>query len=265
MLQYEQNVGQTKAVDRKERIDHMITTIKQQIIVIGGGGFDKWGTYCPDNLPIERYILEQTGKARPKICFLPTASGDSLQYIVHFYQEFSKLNCQPTHLSILQPPTADLESYLLENDALYVGGGNTKNMLALWKEWGIDSCLRKAWKRGIVLSGISAGSICWFDEGLTDSIPGLLTQIKTLDFLKGSNCPHYDTEPNRRPVYHKLMLEDKITAGIAIDDNVAVHYVDGKIINIVKTTPQANAYRVFKDGGKIWEEKIELGKQFKTT
>ena len=131
--------------------------MKQQIISIGGGGFSKWGIYSEEDVELSRYFLQQTGKTLPSVCFLPTASADSAIYIVNFYDEFTKLPCQPSHLSLFSPPVADIESYLLEKDAIYVGGGNTKNMLALWKEWSIDKILQKALKKGVVLGGISAG------------------------------------------------------------------------------------------------------------
>ncbi|TES55669.1 hypothetical protein E2L07_07035 [Halalkalibacterium halodurans] len=137
----------------------------KQIIALGGGGF----SMEPENPLLDTYILDQCTKANPKICFIPTASGDSEHYITKFYDFFGKQDCQPSHLSLFRPPTRDLESYLLDKEILYVGGGNTKNLLILWKEWGLDSILRKAWKEGILLAGISAGSICWFEEGGTDS------------------------------------------------------------------------------------------------
>ncbi len=229
---------------------------KRQIIAIGGGGFNKNGKSLSDNISLEQYILNQTNNKNPKICFIPTASGESQAYIVNFYQEFSKLTCKPSHLSLFKPPTADLASFILEHDAIFVGGGNTKSMLALWKEWGIDQYLRKAWEHGIVLAGVSAGSICWFEQGITDSIPGNLTVINALGFLEGSNCPHYDEEKERKPAYHRFMREDKISAGIAIDDNVAVHFVNNKIFKIIKSNPHAHAYHVVKEDGIIQEKQL---------
>lgn len=232
--------------------------IKKQIIAIGGGGFRKSGEFSSDNISIEQYFLNQTVKDKPKVCFIPTASGESQTYIVNFYQEFLKLNCQPTHLSLFNPITADLESFILEQDAIYVGGGNTKSMIALWKEWNLDKYLKKALDSGIVLGGLSAGSICWFEQGVTDSIPGDLTALNALGFLPGSNCPHYDGEAERRPAYHRLLLENQLSDGIAIDDNVAVHFVNGKIVKIVKTNPKGNAYKVSKIDNKIKEEIINI-------
>lgn len=130
----------------------------KQIIALGGGGF----SMEPENPLLDLYVLKQSGKHNPKICFIPTASGDADNYIARFYEFFGKQNCKPSHLSLFKPQTRDLESYLIEKDIIYVGGGNTRNLLALWREWGLDLIMMKAWEQGTVLAGISAGSICSF-------------------------------------------------------------------------------------------------------
>lgn len=191
------------------------------IIALGSGGF----SMEPDNPLLDLYILKQAKKTTPKICFIPTASGDSDHYISRYYNFFHKQNCKLSHLSLFKPPTRDLEGFILEKDIIYVGGGNTRNLLVLWKKWGLDNILRKAWNQGIVLDGISVGSICWFEEGVTDSFGEGLESIRYLGFLKGSNCPHYDGESDRRPSYHKLIYSGDIQAGIAADDGVAIHYI----------------------------------------
>jgi dipeptidase E len=224
----------------------------RQIIALGGGGF----SMEPENTLLDTYILKQSGKENPKICFIPTASGDSEDYIQRFYSFFQKQNCKPSHLSLFRPPTRDLESYILEKDIIYVGGGNTKNLLALWKDWGLDTILRKAWNHGILLAGISAGSICWFEEGVTDSYGEGLEPLKCLDFLKGSNCPHYDGEAERRPAYQNLIGTKKIQAGIAADDGVAIHYIDQEISNIVSSRPTSKAYRVSYEN-KVVETELQ--------
>src|SRR5262245_2380311 len=175
----------------------------KQIIAMGGGGF----SMEPDNLALDRYVLEQTRKPRPRVCFVPTASGDSLDYINRFYASFQTLDCEPSYLAVFSGPTGSWRDYILEQDVIYVGGGTTRNLLAVWREWGLDEILREAWARGIVLTGISAGSICWFEDGITHSIPGSLTPLRCLGFLKGSNCPHYDGEADRRPAFHRLLRE----------------------------------------------------------
>ncbi|MDP4163963.1 MAG: Type 1 glutamine amidotransferase-like domain-containing protein [Bacillota bacterium] len=224
----------------------------RQIIALGGGGF----SMEPDNPLLDLYILKQSKKTNPKICFLPTASGDSENYISRFYEFFGKQNCLPSHLSLFKPPTRDLESFILDKDIIYVGGGNTKNLLVLWKEWGLDKILRKAWNEGVVLAGISAGSICWFEEGVTDSFGDGLDSIKCLGFLDGSNCPHYDGESDRRPSYQNLIKTGGIQPGVAADDGVALHYIDQNISNIVSSRPYAKAYKVSLDN-KVIEEEIQ--------
>ncbi|MGE7794264.1 Type 1 glutamine amidotransferase-like domain-containing protein [Lysinibacillus fusiformis] len=212
----------------------------RQIIALGGGGF----SMEPDNPLLDLYILKQAKKANPQICFIPTASGDSENYISRYYNFFDQQDCKPFHLSLFEPPTRDLESFILEKDIVYVGGGNTKNLLALWKEWGLDNILRKAWNQGVILAGLSAGSICWFEEGVTDSYGDGLEPIKCLGFLKGSNCPHYDGEIERRSTYHKLIESNKIQSGVATDDGVALHYKEQGISKIVSSRPKAKAYSV---------------------
>lgn len=224
----------------------------RQIIAMGGGGF----SMEPDNPLLDRYILKEAKTANPKICFLPTASGDSEQYISRFYSFFNDQNCDPSHLSLFNPPSRDLESFVLEKDILYVGGGNTKNLLALWKEWGLDSILRKAWEEGVILAGLSAGAICWFEQGVTDSYGDGLEPINCLGFLKGSNCPHYDGETERRPAYHKLMETNKLHSGIALDDGVAIHYKEQEIHKIVSSRPNAKAYSVSLEKG-ITERELQ--------
>jgi dipeptidase E len=213
----------------------------KQIVAMGGGGF----SVEPDNLALDKYVLEQTGKPTPSVCFLPTASGDAPDYIVKFYTAFTTLQCSPSHLSLLWPPAFDLRSYLLEKDVIYVDGGQTRNMLALWREWGLDNVLREAWEAGVVLTGLSAGGICWFEEGLSDSvIPGKLARMVCLGLLPGSFCPHYDTEGERRPVYHRLVASEGILPGYGVGDGAALHFVGMELKRVVASRPDATAYRV---------------------
>ena len=218
---------------------------------MGGGGF----SMEPDNLLLDEYFISQTGKRRPAVCFVPTASGDADGYIVGFYSFFGKLPCQATHLSLFRPPEK-LESFILSQDAIYIGGGNTKSMLALWREWGLDRILHKAWRRGLILGGVSAGSICWFEKGLTDSFPGRLAVLPCLGLLKGSNCPHYDGEPRRRPAYQRLIKGGKIMDGLAADDGVALHFIGRKLAHVVSSRPDVAAFRVKRTENGVEETKI---------
>src|ERR671917_810995 len=141
-----------------------------------------------DNLLLVKYFLQQTGRKKPKVLYVGTATGDAESGRLRFYAGFSQFDCKPSHLSFFARTPRDLESFVLEQDAIFVGGGNTRSMLAVWRDWGFDACLRMAWERGVVLGGGSAGSICWFDYGVTDSIAGPLTPLPCLGFLAGSNC-----------------------------------------------------------------------------
>ncbi|WP_409276177.1 Type 1 glutamine amidotransferase-like domain-containing protein [Neobacillus sp. SCS-31] len=224
----------------------------RQIIAMGGGGF----SMEPENLLLDKYILNQAKKDLPKVCFAPTASGDQTNYIERFYKAFKTLPCQPSHLSLFEPEYPDIESYILEQDVIYVGGGNTRNMLVLWKEWGLDHYLKKAYKNGVILAGLSAGSICWFEEGLTDPLNAPLYKLDGLGFLKGSNCPHYDGENKRKPSYHKLILEGKIKEGYAVDDGVALHFINETLSSSVSSRPKAKAYFVKCIDSEIIENEV---------
>jgi dipeptidase E len=225
----------------------------RQIIAMGGGGF----SMEPENPLLDLYILGRSEKQTPKVCFVPTASGDADNYITRFYTAFERHECTPSHLSLFSPPTRDLEAYVMDKDIIYVGGGNTKNLLALWKEWGLDIVLRKAWQQGKIMAGVSAGSICWFEEGVTDSFGSGLEPIKTLGFLKGSNCPHYDGEEERRPAYRRLVGSGRIPGGYAADDGAALHYIDEELVKAVSSRSKAKAYHVCKTEGKVRETVVE--------
>ena len=215
----------------------------RRIVAIGGCAM---ADSTPDT-PLYRYLISLTGKTRPEVCFIPTASGENKDHIIAFYQQFTGLGCSVRHLTFFNPPVADLRGYLLACDLIFVGGGNTKSMLALWREWGVDAILREAWERGIVLSGVSAGSICWFEQGITDSIPGPLTPLPCLGFLKGSDCPHFDGEPERRPTFHRMLTTDEIMPGYAADDHAALVFEGDTLARVVATTPTARAYHLSRD------------------
>lgn len=225
----------------------------QQIIAMGGGGF----SMEPDNLALDRYVIAQTGKTRPSVCFLSQASGEAQLYIINFYKAFNQLDCRASHLSLFNPHTADLEGYLMAQDIIYVGGGNTKSMLALWREWGLDVILRKAGDNGTLLAGISAGAICWFEECTTDSIPGDLTVLKAMGYLSGSCTPHYDGEAQRRPTVARVIGSGAMMAGYAFDDSAAGHFVDGKLKTCVSSKPNAKGYYVEAVNGEAVETMLE--------
>ena len=187
-------------------------------MALGGGGFSE----DPQGGALDDYVLDATGRARPRVCFLATAGGDNSSYIVKFYGAFSTRACTPSHLALFNRTVDDARAVLLNQDVIYVGGGNTVNMLAVWRAHGIDGILREAWERGIVLAGLCAGSMCWFEGGVTASFGTRLAPLADgLGLLPGSNCPHYGA---RREAY-TAALRDGLAPGLAAEDGVALHFV----------------------------------------
>jgi peptidase E len=212
--------------------------MERQIVALGGGGFSD-----REDAPLDDFVLGLAGPARPRICFLPTASAESADYSVAFYEAFRE-RAEPAHLELFGRPRPDIRDFLLAHDVLYVGGGNTANMLAIWSVHGVDAILREAWERGIVLAGTSAGSICWFEAGVTDSFGDELAPLRCLGFLAGSNCPHYDSEPQRRPTYRRLVEAGELPPGLAAEDGVGLHFVGPELAEAVTARPNAGAFRV---------------------
>lgn len=234
--------------------------MKRQIIAIGGAAL----TPELDNLLLLDYFVKQTGKRKPKVCFIGTAHGDAEAGRLRFYAGMSQFNCTPTHLPLFARTPRDLASFVLEQHAILVGGGNTRSMLAVWRDWGLDAHLRTAWQHGVVLGGWSAGSICWFEQGITDSIAGPLTTLDCLGFLPGSNCPHYDSEALRRPTYRRLVAAGKIAAGYAADDGVALHFINDRLVRAVSNRPRARGWRLSRSGKRTVERALPtpyLGKR----
>lgn len=218
----------------------------RQIIAMGGGGF----SMEPDNPLLDQFVLDQTGLARPRVCFLPHASDDTLRYIHNFFQAFTRLECRPSSLSLFSPHTSDIRGFLLEQDVIYVGGGNTKSMLALWREWSLDAMLREAWEKGVVLAGISAGANCWFEACSTDSFGnGSLRPLKCLGLLAGGFCPHYDGEAQRRPTLNAMVGAGELPDSWACDDGAALHFIGDEMREAVSSRASARAYRVAMRAG----------------
>jgi dipeptidase E len=202
--------------------------MSKQIIAIGGGGF--FNEKC--KLKIEKYLLKQTKKKRPKVCLLPQARNEARDYIVKFYDVFTKLGAEPSWVSLFGRVENTWKKHLLEQDLIYVGGGNTKSMIALWKAWEMDKILYEAYNKGIILSGSSAGGICWFEQGITDSV-WPLGIVDGLGFLKGSYCPHFETETERQEVYRNHVKNKTIKPGIASDEETACHFINGKLHQVI--------------------------------
>jgi len=194
------------------------------------------------------FLLELSGRARPRVCYLPTASGDDPGHIVGFYDRVLRLACDPFHIELFGKPERPVER-VATADVVLVGGGNTANMLALWRLHGLDGALRDAWERGAVLAGRSAGANCWFEGSVTDSFgPQLEPLADGLGLLAGSFCPHYDGEELRRPVYTRLVADHALAPGIACDDFAAVLYDGTELIEVVALHAGAQAYRVSPAG-----------------
>jgi len=227
---------------------------QRQIIAMGGSGF----LTDEQTRALDRYVINQARAKKPAVCFIPTANGDADASLLRFYTLFSQLPCKASHLVFFRRTPQNLRSLLLDQDVIYVGGGNTRSMLAVWREWGLLEILREAWESGIVLAGRSAGAICWFEQGVTDSVAEALLPLDCLGFLPGSCCPHYDGEADRRPSYHRLLLNKKIPPGIAIDDGVGVHFRGTKPYRVVSPRAKARAYRVQANDGAIQEEPLPV-------
>jgi dipeptidase E len=220
-------------------------------ILIAGGGF---GT------AFLRYMASLTGKPRPRMCYLPTASADSPAGIISWYRNAAPLNVEPfvqESFIASNRQTSGWDEVLLSMDAIVASGGNTLNQQAIWKAQGIDVVLRQAWDRGIVLGGASAGSLCWFEEGTTDSRPKELSAVQCLGFLEGSHSPHYDREPGRRPLYQKLIGSGQMKPGYACDNDAGIYFEDNTVKRVVATRKDAKVYYVSVINGEVVEKVME--------
>ena len=211
----------------------------KHIIAIGGGGF----THQASALKLEKYLLAQTTVPTPKVCFLPQASKEDPHYVIKFLEAFQSLGAIPSWVSLFGRVEDTWKQKLLNADLIYVGGGNTKSMIALWKAWGVDEILREAYQKGTVLAGVSAGAICWFEQGITDSV-WPLGVVEGLGILEGSFCPHYDSEPERPPVYREKIATGTIKPGIALEDFTAAHYIDNQLHAIISTSQNGKAFKL---------------------
>jgi peptidase E len=200
------------------------------------------------HLSLTRYVLDLAGRPRPKILFVPTASGDDPASLLTFYQAMAGVECEPAHLALFNRTVDDIEGLIRSQDVVVVGGGNTANMLAIWRLHRVEDALRSAYRNGTILTGWSAGCICWFEAGITDSFTPELGPLRDgVGLLKGSACPHYDSEERRRPVYTREIAAG-LPPGIALEDAVAAFYEDEKLVEIVSGRPGGRAFRVDASG-----------------
>jgi peptidase E len=205
---------------------------------MGGGGF-----MADPRSPLDDFMLSLASLERPRVCLVPTPSGDADRVIAAFFEALSARNCEPSCLRLFGVPERAAER-LAETDVIYVSGGNTANALAVWRLHGIDVALREAWERGAVLGGVSAGANCWFESCVTDSFALELGPLHDgLGLLAGSFCPHYDGEELRRPAYRAL-VDDAFAPGYAADDGAAFHFVGPELREVVTSHADASGYRV---------------------
>tara|TARA_Y100001968_G_C19441874_1_gene762982 strand:+ start:1442 stop:2134 length:693 start_codon:yes stop_codon:yes gene_type:complete len=218
----------------------------KHIIAVGGGGFGRSG----EGYKIEKYIISFSKTSKPNICFIPTASGDNDSYKVSFYNTFTRLGCNPSHIDFFKR-TVDLKDHIDKQDIIYVGGGNTKSMLAVWKDWNLDVILKSAYENGVIMSGVSAGAICWFEKGITDSWSNQLEIIKCLNFVEGICCPHYDEEPSRKPYVKRLIESASIPSCIAIEGDCALHIKNGLPLESISFGENKNSFTVQLSEGQL--------------
>ena len=223
---------------------------------MGGGGFT-----MPDRSPaLDELVLSLTGKPVPKICFLPTASGDQRDQAMRFHERFSAWPCQPSVLWLfhLARDRMDPVKHLLAQDAIYVGGGSMRNMLAIWREHGIDGAMRRAWEAGVVLAGLSAGAMCWFEGGVSES-GGRPQPAAGLGLLSGSLSVHMDSEPERLRVYRSAVASGELPPGHAADDCAALWFDGTDLVDCVASRDGARVVRVRPDGsGGVYETELPV-------
>ncbi|MFA3872827.1 Type 1 glutamine amidotransferase-like domain-containing protein [Streptomyces sp. MMCC 100] len=223
-----------------------MTVVPEPRLALIGGGFSD----DEDGL-LDDWVLGQVRVPRPKVCFVPTASGDAPAYVERFFAAFQARSCEPSVLPLFHRELDDeaLRTFVLSQDVVYVGGGSTANLLAVWRAHGVDRLLHEAFDRGTLLCGISAGANCWAEGSHTDSFGPLTHLADGLGLLSGSVCPHYDSEPGARSSYRAAVANRALPPGWALEDGVGALFTDGRLTDSVTRLPQARLYRVEPDGG----------------
>lgn len=228
--------------------------LERHIVALGGGGFSE-----EESPVLDDYVLALAPRRRPNVCFLGTASFDSSHYVDRFMEAFAARDCRPTHLKLLPIARGDPRQALADQDVIYVGGGHTVVMLKVWRRHGLDDHLREAWERGVVLCGVSAGSMCWFEAGITGVVdpPTISPLTDCLGFLPGSHCPHYE-RPERRDAYCRMVAARTLPYGYAAETGVALHFRGTELAAIVSSRPSASAYYVSANRGAVHEEPLAI-------
>ncbi len=209
-----------------------------------------------DNPLLDNYILNAAGKPTPKICFFANAGGDAQDYIDKFYNVYNKLDCIPSHVSLKTKPEINLEKFILDQDVLFVGGGSTRFLMAQWKTYGLDKIMRKAYNKGIVLSGMSAGAIVWFSDGIYNPTDKKLMKLPCLGLLQGSFCPHYDERTELRYSFRELIAEGGVKNGYGVEDYCGLHFIGKDLYNVISSRKNAKAYSVRKVSKTYVEEAL---------
>jgi peptidase E len=228
--------------------------MSRTILAMGGGGF----TMEPANPALDDFILTLARSREPRILFLPTASGDPNAQISAFRATFGDRACRPIHVSLfrLEQQPCDLRELILSQDIVYVGGGSMRNLLAIWREHAIDVLLREAWESGVVLAGLSAGAMCWFQSGITRSA-GSPAPAAGLGFLPGAMTVHCDGDPTRLPVFLDAIGRGVLPDGYAVDDGVGLLFDGEQLVRVVSSRPAARAWRVRRSGQGAIQTMIE--------
>ncbi|MGI9185164.1 MAG: Type 1 glutamine amidotransferase-like domain-containing protein [Solirubrobacteraceae bacterium] len=227
-----------------------------QIVAFGGGGFSMEG----GNPLLDDFVLRLSGAQRPKVCFLPTASGDADHYVVRFYRAFAAPRCEPSHISLFRRETGvgDPRAHLLDQDVIYVGGGSLVSLMGTWRAHGLDTALHEAWRAGVVLCGGSAGSLCWFSHAVSSFHEGPARCLPGLGFLPGSNAVHYGNESERRSAYVSAVASG-LPPGYGVGDAAALHFVGTDLVEVVSSRPEASAHYVCADGlGGVIERELPV-------
>ncbi len=227
----------------------------KQIIALGGGGFSDQ----PDNLILDEYILEQTTKSKPNILFIPAAGGDHPDYVTKFYAGYQNFSCNPDHIALTREKYSysKLEKIVMKQDIIFVGGGSPFRLMNVWKECGMDKLLRQAYQIGIIMSGMSAGAVSWFEDGFRNPKGDEYYRINCLGLLEGSFCPHYDAQPNLRKNYRRLVRSKKLQSGYGVQDGVALHFINSELAHVVSSYPEAKAFLVKKSAFRLTEKIIK--------
>ena len=222
-----------------------------QVIAIGGGGL-----FEAHERRMHRFLLGRTKQPRPRVCFVATGKGDNPALLDRYYAAFAGHECEASHLGLFERGVRELEPFVLAHDLVLVWGGNTASMLAVWRAHGLDTILRRAHERGVVLAGVCAGALAWFEDGVTDSFAGLDPVGGGLGLVPGSHCPHYDADPQRRAAYHRLVASGELGPGYAADVDVALCFVDGRLAEVVSSRAGAAAWAVGRDADGVHETRV---------